>query len=154
MTTSTVYRTETYTITSCAPEVTECPSKLGQVTTRVIVDYTTVCPVGATPTGKAERPASSVDVPKNSIPASTSIATLISASRTPSVASVPASSNVASVPASSNVASPPPAGKNSTSTNPSVPAASTNAFKDAAGSLQAGMGSLLVSVIMGAVLLL
>jgi len=44
-TTSTVYTTSVYTITSCAPEVTNCPAKLGSVTTDIISLYTTVCPV-------------------------------------------------------------------------------------------------------------
>lgn len=45
-TTSTVYTTATYTITSCKPEVTDCPAKIGQVTTEVVPAYTTVCPIG------------------------------------------------------------------------------------------------------------
>lgn len=45
MTTSTVYTTKIYTITSCAATVTNCPAKLGQVTTEIISLYTTVCPV-------------------------------------------------------------------------------------------------------------
>lgn len=44
-TTSTVLATTVYTVTSCAPTVTNCPAKLGQVTTEVITLYTTVCPV-------------------------------------------------------------------------------------------------------------
>lgn len=32
-TTSTVYTTTVYTITSCKPEVTDCPGKIGKVTT-------------------------------------------------------------------------------------------------------------------------
>ncbi|RSL68703.1 hypothetical protein CEP54_002651 [Fusarium duplospermum] len=43
MTTSTIYATETYTITSCPPEVTKCP--VGSVTTETIAISTTVCPV-------------------------------------------------------------------------------------------------------------
>jgi chitinase len=43
LTTSTVYTTKTYTITSCAPGVSNCPA--GKVTTEVIALYTTVCPV-------------------------------------------------------------------------------------------------------------
>ncbi|KAF4967972.1 hypothetical protein FZEAL_10453 [Fusarium zealandicum] len=42
-TTSTVYSTNTYTITKCPPTVTDCP--LGHVTTETIPVYTTVCPV-------------------------------------------------------------------------------------------------------------
>jgi chitinase len=38
-TTSTGYSTPTYTITSCAPTVTNCPAKLGQVTTEVVAEY-------------------------------------------------------------------------------------------------------------------
>jgi hypothetical protein len=48
-TTSTVYTTNVYTITSCKPEVTNCPSK-PHVTTEVIPLYTTVCPVEETKT--------------------------------------------------------------------------------------------------------
>jgi chitinase len=48
-TTSTVYSTKTYTITSCAPTVTNCPGKIGQVTTEVVAISTTICPVTATP---------------------------------------------------------------------------------------------------------
>jgi chitinase len=40
-----VYSTTTYTITSCKPTVTDCPGKIGQVTTEVIPVYTTICPV-------------------------------------------------------------------------------------------------------------
>lgn len=41
-TTSTVYTTSVYTVTSCAPEVTDCPARIGQVTTDIISLYTTV----------------------------------------------------------------------------------------------------------------
>ena len=34
-----------YTITSCAATVTDCPAKIGQVTTETIALYTTVCPI-------------------------------------------------------------------------------------------------------------
>jgi len=47
-TTSTVYTTSVYTVTSCAPEVTNCPAKMGSVTTDIISLYTTVCPVTET----------------------------------------------------------------------------------------------------------
>ncbi|KAM3531354.1 hypothetical protein MY4038_004517 [Beauveria bassiana] len=60
-TTSTVYTTRTYTITSCAPTVTNCPGK-GHVVTETIPLYTTVCPV--TPTATATATSSqSVSVP-------------------------------------------------------------------------------------------
>jgi hypothetical protein len=40
---STVYATTTYTISSCAPTITNCP--YGQVTTDTVILYTTYCPV-------------------------------------------------------------------------------------------------------------
>ncbi|KAK2064743.1 glycoside hydrolase [Colletotrichum caudatum] len=71
-TTSTVYTTKTYTITSCAPEVPYCP--VGQITTKVVPAYTTVCPYtsttpggggdGSKPSGDAHTPPKpSADVP-------------------------------------------------------------------------------------------
>jgi hypothetical protein len=57
-TTSTVYTTSVYTITSCAPEVTNCPAKIGQVTTDIISLYTTVCPVTATESATPVAPTS------------------------------------------------------------------------------------------------
>src|SRR3954447_23787771 len=58
-TTSTVYATNVYTITSCAPTVTDCPEK-GSVTTEIVSLYTTYCPVEATmkpyPSGKPSGP--------------------------------------------------------------------------------------------------
>jgi len=57
-TTSTVYATSVYTITSCAATVTNCPEK-GQVTTDIISLYTTVCPVTATETTPPKYPTSS-----------------------------------------------------------------------------------------------
>ncbi|KAI1379683.1 chitinase 18-18 [Hypoxylon crocopeplum] len=56
-TTSTVYTTTVYTVTSCAPSVTNCPSK-GAVVTETIALYTTVCPVTATQT-----PTTTTEVP-------------------------------------------------------------------------------------------
>lgn len=46
-TTSTVYSTTVYTVTSCAPSITNCPAK-GSVVTETIALYTTVCPVTET----------------------------------------------------------------------------------------------------------
>ncbi|POS81205.1 hypothetical protein DHEL01_v200416 [Diaporthe helianthi] len=45
MTTSTIYSTTVYTVTSCAPAVTDCPGRLGSVTMQIIAISTTVCPV-------------------------------------------------------------------------------------------------------------
>jgi hypothetical protein len=71
MTTSTVYEASVYTITSCAPEVTDCPAKMGQVTSEVI-SYTTICPITETekPTGPAEtgKPTIQTSIPVESSP--------------------------------------------------------------------------------------
>ncbi|KAH8204252.1 hypothetical protein TruAng_001538 [Truncatella angustata] len=47
---STVYSTHSYTITSCAASITNCP--VGKTTTEVVAVSTTVCPVTETETGK------------------------------------------------------------------------------------------------------
>ncbi|KAK4117458.1 carbohydrate-binding module family 50 protein [Canariomyces notabilis] len=59
-TTSTIYSTKTYTITSCPPSAaTDCPGKLGQVTTELVAVTTTVCPVTTvTPSASASKPTS------------------------------------------------------------------------------------------------
>lgn len=51
LTTSTVYTTTTYTVSSCAPTVTNCP--YGHVTTDTIVLSVTVCPVTESSTAPA-----------------------------------------------------------------------------------------------------
>lgn len=64
-TTSTVYTTTVYTITSCAASVTDCPER-GSVTTDYISLYTTVCPVTATETPSSTPsmyPPTSTEVP-------------------------------------------------------------------------------------------
>ncbi|KAK1573834.1 glycoside hydrolase superfamily [Colletotrichum navitas] len=53
-TTSTVYTTKTYTVTSCAPDVPYCP--VGQITTHVVPAYTTVCPYTSTIPGAGSKP--------------------------------------------------------------------------------------------------
>ncbi|KAI0119057.1 glycoside hydrolase superfamily [Daldinia grandis] len=58
-TTSTVYSTTVYTVTSCAPSVTNCPAK-GSVVTETIALYTTVCPV--TETQKPTQPPTATTV--------------------------------------------------------------------------------------------
>jgi chitinase len=47
---STVFATTTYTITSCAATVTDCPLRIGHLTTETISLYTTYCPVKDNPT--------------------------------------------------------------------------------------------------------
>ncbi len=51
-----MYATSTYTITSCAAYVTDCPASIGKVTTETIALYTTYCPVEATKTAEAPVP--------------------------------------------------------------------------------------------------
>jgi chitinase len=50
MTTSTAYTTTIRTITSCAPDVPNCPGGVHEVTETIPI-YTTVCPVTSEPTG-------------------------------------------------------------------------------------------------------
>ncbi|KLP11336.1 uncharacterized protein Y057_10875 [Fusarium fujikuroi] len=56
--TSTIYSTEVKTITSCGPEVTNCPVTAGTpaVVTETVAVSTTVCPVTETITHKAPKP--------------------------------------------------------------------------------------------------
>ncbi|KAG9505353.1 hypothetical protein J7337_002322 [Fusarium musae] len=56
LTTSTIYSTNIRTITSCAPEVPDCPARSGTpvVVTETIAVSTTICPVE--PTGGSEKP--------------------------------------------------------------------------------------------------
>ncbi|KAL1875441.1 hypothetical protein Daus18300_003180 [Diaporthe australafricana] len=56
LTTSTVYSTNIYTVTSCGPEVKSCPAKSTVIATEVVVAYTTVCPVSSqgVPSGESQ----------------------------------------------------------------------------------------------------
>lgn len=54
MTTSTVYTSSIYTVSSCESGATECSSKIGSVTTEIVPAYTTVCPVEETATALPE----------------------------------------------------------------------------------------------------
>ncbi|KAJ6781292.1 hypothetical protein PWT90_07978 [Aphanocladium album] len=71
MTTSTVFTTTTYTITSCAPTVTNCP--VGHVTTETVYVSTTVCPV--TKTTEAPQPTGNPGQPGEQMTTSTVYAT-------------------------------------------------------------------------------
>ncbi|RSL98432.1 hypothetical protein CDV31_012593 [Fusarium ambrosium] len=59
--TSTIYTTEVKTITSCGPEVTNCPVTAGTpaVVTETIAVSTTICPVTETQTQKSPKPTAS-----------------------------------------------------------------------------------------------
>ena len=63
MTTSTVYETQTFTITSCAPTVTDCPAESTKVVTSVVAVSTTVCPVTEAGGYAASTPPSSIVAP-------------------------------------------------------------------------------------------
>ncbi|RDW79847.1 hypothetical protein BP6252_04485 [Coleophoma cylindrospora] len=81
LTTSTVYTTKVYTITSCAPTVTNCPAKLGSVTTETVVAYTTVCPVSALATKPTGAPAPAPEAQTSTV-YKTSIYTITSCAAT------------------------------------------------------------------------
>lgn len=79
--TSTVRTTLTYTITSCSSTVTDCPARIGGVTTVVIDLYTTICPAATeTPAGPVHKPTTPAgpvpkptDTPKGPVPKPTSL---------------------------------------------------------------------------------
>ena len=81
-TTSTVYTTKVYTVTSCKPEVTNCPSK-PHVTTEVSILYTTVCPVTEVPTPSITKSVGTVTKPT---PTTTSSALVVTAAADRTVA--------------------------------------------------------------------
>jgi len=72
LTTSTVYSTNVYTITSCAPSVTNCPAKLGQVTTELVSLYTTICPVTQLETGSTQSSVLAVSTSTSDMPTTSS----------------------------------------------------------------------------------
>ncbi|KAK7987494.1 hypothetical protein PG989_007809 [Apiospora arundinis] len=92
-TTSTVFSTNIYTVTSCGPEVKNCPAKLGEVTTEIIALSTTVCPV----TQSSVAPVAPVagapkDVPSYQYSAASSTAAMGSSPGAPLVVASPSSS--------------------------------------------------------------
>ncbi|RYC55100.1 hypothetical protein CHU98_g11109 [Xylaria longipes] len=99
ITTSTVFSTSVQTITSCGPDVPNCPAGSTAVTTVIIPISTTVCPVTET----------------LSQPAGTPTSTSVEAGSTP--ATYPASSPVGSTPIGSSATSP----ASQTSSSPSYP---------------------------------
>ena len=63
MTISTIYETQTFTITSCAPTVTDCPAESTKVVTSVVAVSTTVCPVTEAGGYAVSTPPSSIVAP-------------------------------------------------------------------------------------------
>ncbi|KAH8820864.1 concanavalin A-like lectin/glucanase domain-containing protein [Xylogone sp. PMI_703] len=102
---STVYTTRVYTITSCAPTVTDCPARIGQVTTDIVSLYTTICPV----TAAEGAPSSAPVYVAPSAPAVPSYAAPSSSAAPPSAApsSPAAPPNVAPAPSPVPSAAPP-----------------------------------------------
>ncbi|KJK77378.1 hypothetical protein H634G_07117 [Metarhizium anisopliae BRIP 53293] len=122
LTTSTVYSTKVHTITSCAPQVTNCPAHSTIVSTETVAVSTTICPVG---------PPTSVPVPVVPVPTVPGHGN----NSTGVVVPPPASSHVVPPPASSGPATqgpPPAASTNSPVTQapapPACPAPSVTAI--------------------------
>ena len=63
MTISTIYETQTFTITSCAPTVTNCPAESTKLVTSIVAVSTTVCPVTEAEGYAASTPPSSIVAP-------------------------------------------------------------------------------------------
>ena len=63
MTISTIYETQTFTITSCAPTVTDCPAESTKLVTSVVAVSTTVCPVTEAGGYAVSTPPSSIVAP-------------------------------------------------------------------------------------------
>ncbi|KAK8872667.1 concanavalin A-like lectin/glucanase domain-containing protein [Apiospora arundinis] len=113
-TTSTVFSTNIYTVTSCGPEVKNCPAKLGEVTTEIIALSTTVCPV----TQSSIAPVAPVagapkDVPSYQYSAASSTAAMGISPSAPLVVASPSSSH----PPALTMLTVVPAGKNNSPQN-------------------------------------
>lgn len=93
--TSTILRTTVYTVTSCAPTVTNCP--LGHVTTATLTDYTTWCP--GNPTITSAPTTTGAAIPTKSGKPSTVYTTIIHTITAcpPSVTNCPANEKTTSV---------------------------------------------------------
>ncbi|ELR10751.1 hypothetical protein VC83_00126 [Pseudogymnoascus destructans] len=93
--TSTILRTTVYTVTSCAPTVTNCP--LGHLTTATLTDYTTWCP--GNPTITSAPTTTGAAKPTKSGKASTVYTTIIHTITAcpPSVTNCPANEKTTSV---------------------------------------------------------
>lgn len=136
LTTSTVYNTNIYTVTSCASDVENCPASSTVLSTEVVVAYTTVCPVSSdTPSeslvpsaGIPSEPRPSDDVPPFKPPKDGS-QQQSSEAAAPGSPSAPGPSDVPPAPSSPTLI-PPKAGAEkqleepASSINPSAPAPS------------------------------
>ncbi|KAF7926590.1 hypothetical protein EAE99_005785 [Botrytis elliptica] len=104
-TTSTAYVTTVYTITSCAATVTDCPGRIGSVTTETISSYTTVCPVTATATSTSSAEGISVSSEPSSAPGVTASQTSSSSAQGLTTSTSPVSSSSAQGSATSPITS-------------------------------------------------
>lgn len=92
---STVYSTSVYTITSCAATVINCPASLQTqiVVTKVVTDYTTVCPVTASASASASSASASASAATvkgaEAVATSASASVATAASKTSSAATQP-----------------------------------------------------------------
>ncbi|KAK6866214.1 hypothetical protein PG995_002742 [Apiospora arundinis] len=83
---STVYSTNIYTVTSCAPEVTNCPIK-GEVTTELVSLYTTICPV-------TNKILDGITYPQVNAIVAAPTSSVVASSATPGVSSSPVTSSM------------------------------------------------------------
>ncbi|KAF1812780.1 hypothetical protein P152DRAFT_513823 [Eremomyces bilateralis CBS 781.70] len=70
MTTSTIFSTQTFTITSCSEAVTDCPAGSTVLTTSAVAVSTTICPVSEVPTS----PPPPSGAPGDAVPSSSTLA--------------------------------------------------------------------------------
>ncbi|KAI0431983.1 hypothetical protein F5Y09DRAFT_171359 [Xylaria sp. FL1042] len=85
ITTSTVFSTSIHTITSCAPDVPNCPAGSTAVTTVIVPISTTVCPVTETVSQPAGTP-TSTPIETGSSPASSPVSSPVGSSATSAIA--------------------------------------------------------------------
>lgn len=147
LTTSTVYSTNVYTVTSCGADVKSCPARSTVLSTEVVVAYTTVCPVSSDSSAPpSDVPASSTAKPSatasdDSVPPADSSAIKPPKNGAQKQSSQTASSGAQSAPASTDVPPSPssstiipakdgskkPSEKPASSNGPSEPAKSSGA---------------------------
>jgi len=114
MTTSTIYSTSVFYVTSCAPEVTNCPARSARLVTSIIAVSTTVCPVSSAPAGPSSSPPASPSAPNQQSSSPTGPSSVPGSSSAPAgpnsasagSSSVPAGSSSGPVDSSSAPASP------------------------------------------------
>ncbi|KAH8667583.1 hypothetical protein BGZ60DRAFT_528876 [Tricladium varicosporioides] len=147
MTTSTVYSTRVFTVTSCAPTITNCPAT---VKTEIISLYTTVCPVATTSASVSSLKPSSSTTPATVTPKSTNSTTIptipVVPATTPVVPKQSTSTSIATIKTTSLSIS----ANSTTKATGSVVTPSTVPFKGAAENLSVerfGLAGLLLGLV-------